>query len=179
MMLSSIIRKISYSKWIPRFVLRVIDEWLLMLAMGFPSPVVRKILNRVRGVKIGFGGWIGQGALLGNHSFLLTIGNNVIIAAGVKLLTHDTSFTVVGGKDLAGEINIGNNIQIGENVVVLPGVSIGDNCVIGAGAVVTKDIPPQSVAAGVPAKIICSTAEALLKLEQKLKGEKYFYTWRE
>lgn len=175
--MSSFIRKISYSKVIPRWLLRFADELLLLPAMWFPHPTVRKLFNRLRGVRIGKGGWIGQGALLGNHPFLLTIKDNVIIAAGAKLLTHDTSFTVVGGKDMASEVVIGSNVQIGENAVVLPGVSIGDSCVIGAGAVVNKDIPPQSVAAGVPARVICSITEALSKLDEKLKGGKYFSTW--
>lgn len=161
----------------PRSVLRFVDELMLLPAMWFPAPGVRKLFNKARGVRIGRGGWIGQGTLLGNHPFLLTVGNNVIISAGVKLLTHDTSFTVMGGKDLAGKIIIGDNIQIGENAVVLPGVAIGDNCVIGAGAVVTKDVPSGNVAVGAPAKVLCSTAEALLKLDEKLKVEKYFSTW--
>jgi acetyltransferase-like isoleucine patch superfamily enzyme len=175
--MASFLRKISYSKILPRWFLRLADELLLLPAMWFPHPSVRKLFNRLRGVHIGKGGWIGQGSLLGNHPFLLTIKDNVIIAAGVKLLTHDTSFTVVGGKDMAGEVVIGNNIQIGENAIVLPGVTIGDNCIIGANAVVHKDIPSGNVAAGVPARIICTTEEALQKLEQKLKTGKYFSTW--
>lgn len=47
---------------------------------------------------------------------------------------------------------IGNNVWLGENVVVLPGVNIGDGCVIGANAVVSKDIPPNTIAGGIPAK---------------------------
>lgn len=177
--MKSLIQRICYSPIMPRWIIRILDELLLLPAMWFPHPVGRKLFNRFRGVGIGRGGWIGQGTLLGNHPFLLTIGDNVILAAGVKLLTHDTSFTVVGGKDLAGEINIGSNIQIGENAVVLPGVAIGDNCVIGAGAVVTKDVASGSVAVGVPAKIIYSTAEAMAKLDEKFKGGKYFSTWCE
>ena len=49
---------------------------------------------------------------------------------------------------------MGDNVWIGGNVVVLPGVKIGDNCVIGAGSVVTKDIPDNSVAVGNPCKVI-------------------------
>lgn len=51
-------------------------------------------------------------------------------------------------------VHIGNDVWLGDRVIVLPGVHIGDGCVIGAGAVVTRDIPPYSVAAGVPAKVI-------------------------
>lgn len=53
-----------------------------------------------------------------------------------------------------GGINIGNNVWLGNNVCVLPGVTIGDACIIAANSVVTKDIPAYSVAAGVPAQII-------------------------
>ncbi|MEE3404785.1 MAG: DapH/DapD/GlmU-related protein, partial [Acutalibacteraceae bacterium] len=53
-----------------------------------------------------------------------------------------------------GKISIGDNVNIGWNVIILPGVTIGNNVVIRAGAVVTKDIPDNSVAAGVPAKVI-------------------------
>ena len=53
-----------------------------------------------------------------------------------------------------GEINIGNDVWIGSNVKVLDGVTIGDGSVVGAGSVVNVDIPPYSVAAGVPAKVI-------------------------
>jgi maltose O-acetyltransferase len=55
---------------------------------------------------------------------------------------------------------IGQQVWIGANVTILPGVEIGDRAVIGAGAVVTKDIPPRSVAVGVPARIIKKLAES-------------------
>ena len=55
---------------------------------------------------------------------------------------------------IKGEVRIGNNVWIGRNVCIMPGVTIGDGAVIGANAVITHDIPPYSVAAGVPAKII-------------------------
>ena len=53
-------------------------------------------------------------------------------------------------------VTIGNDVWLGRRVIIMPGVNIGDGCVIGAGAVVTKDIPAYSVAAGVPAKVIKS-----------------------
>lgn len=51
-------------------------------------------------------------------------------------------------------VTIGNDVWIGRRVIIMPGVTIGDGCVIGAGAVVTKDIPPYSVAVGVPARVV-------------------------
>lgn len=175
--IGTIIRKIARSKLIPRGTLRFLDDLLLIPAMWFPGSFMREFFNRLRGVSIGRRVWIGQGTILGQHPFLLTIKDNVIISAGVKILTHDTSFTVVGGKDLAGEVMIGNNVQIGENAIILPGVNIGDNCVIGANAVVNKDVPSGNVAAGVPARVICSIEDGLRKLESKLRSGKYFSTW--
>ena len=51
-------------------------------------------------------------------------------------------------------VTIGNDVWIGSRVIILPGVTIGDGCIIGAGAVVTKDVPPYSVVGGVPGRII-------------------------
>lgn len=58
------------------------------------------------------------------------------------------------GLEYARSIRVGNNVWIGAQVAVLPGVSIGDNCVIGAGSVVTKDVPPNSLAFGNPCRVI-------------------------
>lgn len=58
------------------------------------------------------------------------------------------------GLEYAKPITVGNNVWFGGNVVVLPGIKIGDNCVIGAGSVVTKDIPENSIAVGNPCKVI-------------------------
>ncbi len=55
---------------------------------------------------------------------------------------------------LYGNIVIGNNCNIGWNVVIMPGVRIGDNCIIGVGAIVTHDVPDNSIVVGVPAKVI-------------------------
>ena len=60
----------------------------------------------------------------------------------------------------AKPVHIGNSCWFGANVTVCPGVTIGDGCVIGAGAVVTRDIPPNSFAAGVPAKVVRTITEA-------------------
>lgn len=61
--------------------------------------------------------------------------------------------------DLFGKITIGDNVHIGINTIVMPGVSIGSNCIIGCGAVVTKNIPDGEVWAGVPARKINTVEE--------------------
>lgn len=93
------------------------------------------------------------------------------------MLTHDASFTCIGGKDLAGRIKIGNNVHIGENVIILPGVNIEDNSIISANSVVNADIPSGTIALGIPARPVLSTKEGLEKLETKLKSKKYFSAW--
>lgn len=99
------------------------------------------------------------------------IGENVFMGPNVSLLTPihplrwqernpyqkaDGSFT---DKEYAKPISIGNNCWIAGNVTVCGGVTIGEGCVIGAGSVVTKDIPANTLAAGVPCKVIRAITE--------------------
>lgn len=84
-------------------------------------------------------------------------GDNVFIAPNCDFYTagHPLDYeTRNKGLEYAKPIKVGNNVWIGGNVNVLPGVTIGDNVVIGAGSVVNKDIPSNSVAVGNPCKVI-------------------------
>lgn len=77
------------------------------------------------------------------------------------LLTHDwvTRVFIRCGLDFlpsSGRVTIGNNVSFGQNVIVLKGVVIGDNSFIGAGSIVTKNIPSNSVAVGVPCKVVAT-----------------------
>ncbi|KAF5863958.1 hypothetical protein ETB97_008893 [Aspergillus alliaceus] len=88
---------------------------------------------------------------------LITIGDRVAFGPNVSILaaTHETSVqSRREGLEFALEVSIGNDCWIGGGVTILAGVNIGEGCTIGAGAVVTKDIPPFSVAVGSPARII-------------------------
>ncbi|MDO4893230.1 MAG: DapH/DapD/GlmU-related protein [Eubacteriales bacterium] len=71
--------------------------------------------------------------------------------------------------DLFGTIEIGNNVFIGMNTIVLPGVKIGNNVVIGAGSIVSKDIPNNSVACGIPARVIETLDEYYCKNKDKME----------
>ncbi|WP_288478113.1 sugar O-acetyltransferase [uncultured Clostridium sp.] len=87
----------------------------------------------------------------------VTFGDNVFIAPNCGFYTagHPLNKDIRNsGLEFAKEIKIGNDVWIGGNVVVLPGVTIGDNVVIGAGSVVTKDIESNSIAVGNPCKVI-------------------------
>lgn len=95
---------------------------------------------------------------------LVTIGDNVFLNRGFTLLTHDYVTKVFKEKyheflPSSGAVKIGNNVSFGYDCMVLKGVTIGDNCFIAAGSVVTKDIPANSLAAGRPAKVVCTIDE--------------------
>ena len=89
-----------------------------------------------------------------------TIGDYVMMGADVTVITHNHSFerTDIPMMDQGFEeerpVVIGNDVWIGDKVTILPGVNIGDGSIIGAGAVVTHDVPPYAIVGGVPAKII-------------------------
>lgn len=84
----------------------------------------------------------------------ITLGNHVTLSPNVKMYTIGHDYSRLGLPDIAGPIVVGDYAWIGGNSIVLPGVTIGEGAVIGAGSVVTRDIPPYSVAVGNPAKVI-------------------------
>lgn len=111
---------------------------------------------------------IGNNVSLGDFCHIgviksLTIGNNVLIGANVTIIDHNhgnTKYEEIllppNERKLVskGEIKIGNNVWIGENVIILPNTNIGENCIIGANSVVTKDVPKNTIFAGNPAVLI-------------------------
>lgn len=103
--------------------------------------------------------------------WLITLGNNVHITDGVKFITHDGGTLIyrqyIPDLEITKPITIGNEVYIGNNVIILPGVTIGSNVVIGAGAIVSHNIPDNSVAVGVPARVIKTADEYF----EKIKGE--------
>lgn len=102
--------------------------------------------------------------------YLVTLGNNVYISLDAKFICHDGSVLPfrkdIPDLDITKRINVGNNVFIGLGALILPGVTIGNNCVIGAYSVVTKDVPDGTIVGGNPAKIIKKTREYLEKAKQ-------------
>lgn len=94
----------------------------------------------------------------GSEPWLITIGNKVTITNGVRFINHDGSTWLIsdekGRRQLFRKIVIGNNVFIGMNAIIMPGVKIGDNVVVAAGSVVTKSIPSGYIVGGNPTKII-------------------------
>lgn len=107
----------------------------------------------------------------GTEPWIITLGKNVHITDGVKFITHDGGTllyrSLVPDLEITKPIVVGNDVYIGNNVMILPGVTIGNHVVIGAGAVVTKDIPDNSVAVGVPARVIKTADEYFEKIQRE------------
>lgn len=125
----------------------------------------------------------------GTEPWLITIGDNVHITGNCKFINHDGGTLLfrdqIPDLEITKPIVVGNNVYIGEETMILPGVHIGNNVVIGARSVVTKDIPDNSVAAGVPCRIIKTTDEYLEKIKREslhlghLKGKEKDQALRE
>lgn len=134
----------------------------------------------------------GENTIIGDNTFInynftvldsayVRIGKNVFIGPNVSLMTanhalryQERNMTVnkdgsIHDREFAKAITIGDNCWLASNVTVIGGVKIGDGCVIGAGSVVTKDIPDNSLAAGIPCRVIREITEKdSLDLKQDL-----------
>ena len=105
---------------------------------------------------------IGDHTRIGLHNTIIgpvEIGNNVNLAQGITVTALNHNFSDANKRiDEQGvstnPVTIEDDVWVGANAVILPGVTIGEHCVVAAGAIVTKDVPPHSLVAGVPAKVI-------------------------
>jgi carbonic anhydrase/acetyltransferase-like protein (isoleucine patch superfamily) len=117
----------------------------------------------------------------GTEPWIITIGKNVHITDGVKFVAHDGGTLLYRNRvpdlEITKPIVVGDDVYIGNNVIILPGVTIGSNVIIGAGAIVSKDVPDNSVAVGVPARVIKSADEYFERIQKEslhlghLKGQ--------
>ena len=135
-----------------------------LISMGMK---VGKNFNRLHGVILDPG-----------HCWLIEIGDNVTMAPRVHILGHDASTKQFLNYTKIGRVTIGDNVFIGAETVVLPGVTIGSDVIIGANSTVTHDIPDNSVVAGSPARVICTLEEYLEKERKRMEtapcyGEEY------
>lgn len=105
-----------------------------------------------------------------SHCWLITIGNNVTFGPRTYVLAHDASTKQYLGYTKIGKVTIDDGTFVGAGSIIMPGVHIGKNCIIGAYSVVTADIPDGCLCAGNPAKFICTTQEYIEK-QKKLSEE--------
>ena len=132
-------------------------------------PVDTVTLWRQYGAQIGENVVICTGKFDKGHAFLIKIGNNVTIS-DAHLLTHDGSTKKMLGYSKCGRIEIGDDVFVGANAVILPNVKIGNRVIVGAGAIVTKDVPDNSVVVGNPARVVCTYDEIEAKNRELMKN---------
>ena len=152
--------------------------------------IIERYLFRLGGNKIRIALARKWGVRIGNNCVIMTpctfvdpylvlIGNDVVITAGVMFITHDGAIRIFlkkaehfnQVKTCYGPIVIRDNCFIGTRALILQNITIGPNSVVGAGSVVTKDVPPNSIYAGNPARFFCSYDEYLEKCKLKSTGD--------
>ncbi|WP_275659046.1 acyltransferase [Shewanella sp. Isolate8] len=143
-----------------------------MTLMKLVKIVLRKINNdtsiKYKNLRIGKNCQYSLDNLDGIAPQLIKMGDSCVIAPKAVILTHDACLLPSTGKYIFKEVIIGNRVFIGYGAVIMPGVKIGDDCVIGSNSVVTKDVPSACVYAGIPAKHICSLTELQDKNSENL-----------
>jgi acetyltransferase-like isoleucine patch superfamily enzyme len=109
--------------------------------------------------------------MFGTEPWLISIGNNVHVTAGCAFVTHDGGTLILRNEvpdlEWTAPITIGNDVYLGVRTLVMPGVRIGNRVIVGAGSIVTRDIPDNSVCAGVPARILKTVDQYLEEVKAK------------
>lgn len=169
-------RSLSWGEAWPRIKKRLINYWLdlvlykLTLTGYIPVHFWRRGIYQLFGITMGKGSvihmWarfynpanitIGEDTIIGDHAFLdgrdrLTIGDHVAIASEVSIYNSEHDINSEDFRAVASPVEIGDYVFIGPRAIVLPGIKISRGAVVGAGAVVTKDVPAFAVVGGVPA----------------------------
>ena len=122
------------------------------MAEGMTAGVTIKVA-RGAVLSMGNGCYMNTGSSIEVHNEV-RIGDHALIAPFASIVDDDRHEVEPGSKRAKGPVIVGNNVWLGRNVAVLPGVTIGDGSVIGANSVVLRDIPPGCFAAGAPARVI-------------------------
>ncbi len=151
---------------------------------------LKKIMRRIRGepdieLLVRNGMAVGVNLHMQDHCridisfcWLISIGNNVTLAPNVSIIAHDTSTKRHLGYTKIGLVSIGDNTFVGQDATILPGVRIGRNCIIGAGSVVNRDVPDNSVFAGNPARFLCSTETFVSRNKELMANHPVFdFSW--
>jgi maltose O-acetyltransferase len=134
---------------------RQIQRWEKLRKMG---------MKLGKGVNLPPSTWIDT-----SHCFLISIGDNCGFGEECLILAHDAMPNEFLDASRLGRVTIHESCHFGARTVILPGVEIGPRSIVGAGSVVISDIPPNTLAAGNPAKVICSMDEYLEKHRQAMK----------
>lgn len=150
-----------------------------LLGRGKSAPRVTRVETlRALGVKVGQRCAIYGGHYDSNFPFLIEIGDDCILTFDVIVLAHDAAPAVQTKMCRVGKVRILDRCFIGQRAIILPGVTIGPDSIVGAGSVVTKDVPPRTVVAGSPARQVATLDEYLAKLKDEPGRRLLDYTMR-
>jgi len=122
-----------------------------------------------KGVNLPFSTWIDT-----SHCFLISIGDNCGFGENCVILAHDAMPNEYLDASKIGLVEIGDSCHFGAGTIILPGVKIGPRSIVGAGSVVARDIPPDTVAGGNPAKVICTLDDYLDRHRKAMESAAIF-----
>lgn len=145
------------------FIYRIILKLRYLHEVLIKTAIIK--VAKKKGMKLGDNLYVQGIPNFGSEPFLIEIGNHVTLAEGVSFINHGGDARVTkriekykDGRNF-GRIKIGNNTFIGKGTILMPGISIGNNCIIGSLSVVSSSVPDNSVYAGTPVKFICTIDE--------------------
>lgn len=149
----------------------------ILVKLGIKKPIDYNSVEylRSRGVQIGENVHILNSLIDFDHGFLVSIGNNVTLT-GVRVLAHDASTQIPLGVSKVGRVIIGDEVFVGQGAIILPNTHIGNRVVIGAGAVVSGDIPDNSIAVGNPIRIIGTYDDFVEKHRKQMQERPVYHT---
>lgn len=130
------------------------------------------------GLRMGRNVFVGGGTVLdADFAHLIEIGDDTVISLGVMVLAHDASTRRHLGYSRVAPVRIGRRVFVGARAIVLPGVTIGDDAIVGAGSVVCRDVAPGTVAVGNPAREVARTEDYVARHRAGL-AERPRFPWQ-
>jgi maltose O-acetyltransferase len=149
---------------------RYYNRFRLLMNSNFYTEYLRR-----QGVKIGKDSVVLYPSYVdGRLPYLLEIGDKVIISLYVTILTHDATTAYAGDLVKVGRITIKDHSFIGANSTILCNVTIGPDSIVGAGSVVSRDVPPGTIYAGNPARFVCNVNDFIEKHREMSKHLPFF-----
>lgn len=127
-----------------------------------------------RGLRLGRDVYIGEVYFDYGFLWLISIGDESVLTNGVRILAHDASTKHWTGYTRIGRVDIGRRVYVGVGSIVLPGVRIGEEAIVGAGSVVSRDVPPRTVVGGNPAAPIATLQEFAAKHREQIANRPCF-----